>query len=549
MTISSTTNRRNYTGNGVTTDFPFPYKFLANADLKVYQEGTLKTITTHYTVTGAGDDAGGTVTFLVAPANLDDVVIIRDPAILQGLDLVENDNLPAESLENSFDLITMVAQRLDDRISRAFVLNDADVSGPDLTIPSPVADELIGWNSAGDALESKEVALLGAISIPVSIAQGGTGSATAADARSALAVLSSAEHQTQIATRFTADGTADAITGTLSPAIASYVTGLRVTTTPSGSNTVTGPTLNLNSLGTKTVKKRDSGGTKVALVAGDYNGSGPFDFEYDGTDFILLNPLQAASSSKQIQAISASVGSNALTISASALSLDFRSTTLGSGTVTTVSGTPSNLVISSGSTLGTVSGQQSRVAALAINNAGTIELAAVNLSGGNDLTETGVISTTAEGGAGAADSANVIYSTTARSNVAYRVIGYIESTQATAGTWATAPSTIQGAGGNALTAMSSLGYGQTWQNVAGSRTAGTTYYNTTGKPIYVTAAIGSSATSWTLSATIAGLAASGNTQRAAGDVSHISFIVPPGGSYSVTANAGTPNVSSWLELR
>lgn len=186
MTISSTTNRVNYTGNGVTTAFAFPYKFLANADLKVYQEGTLKTITTHYTVTGAGDDAGGTVTFLVAPANLDDVVIIRDPAILQGLDLVENDNLPAESLENSFDLITMVAQRLDDRVSRAFVLNDADVSGPDLTIPSPVADEIIGWNSAGDALESKTVALLGAISIPVSIAQGGTGSATAADSRSAL---------------------------------------------------------------------------------------------------------------------------------------------------------------------------------------------------------------------------------------------------------------------------------------------------------------------------------------------------------------------------
>ena len=291
MTISSTTNRVNYTGNGVTTAFAFPYKFLANADLKVYQEGTLKTITTHYTVTGAGDDAGGTVTFLVAPANLDDVVIIRDPAILQGLDLVENDNLPAESLENSFDLITMVAQRLDDRVSRAFVLNDADVSGPDLTIPSPVADEIIGWNSAGDALESKEVALLGAISIPVSIAQGGTGSATAADARSALAVLSSAEHQTQIATRFTAGGTADAITGTLSPAIASYAAGLRVTTTPGGANTVTGPTLNLNSLGTKTIKKRSTSGSKVALVAGDYNASGPFDLEYDGTDFILLNPV------------------------------------------------------------------------------------------------------------------------------------------------------------------------------------------------------------------------------------------------------------------
>lgn len=544
MTISSTTNRVNYTGNGVTTAFAFPYKFLANADLKVYQEGTLKTITTHYTVTGAGDDAGGTVTFLVAPANLDDVVIIRDPAILQGLDLVENDNLPAESLENSFDLITMVAQRLDDRISRAFVLNDADVSGPDLTIPSPVADEIIGWNSAGDALESKTVALLGAVSIPVSIAQGGTGSATAADARSALAVLSSAEHQTQIATRFTASGTADVITGTLSPAIASYAAGLRVTTTPSGANTVTGPTLNLNSLGTKTVKKRDSGGSKVALVAGDYNASGPFDFEYDGTDFVLLNPVAAASTSAQIQPISASVAANALTISAPSLSLDFRSTTLGSGTVATVSGDPADLVISSGSTLGTVSATQSRIAVLAINNAGAIELAAVNVSGGNDLSETGLISTTAEGGAGNADSANVIYSITARTNVAYRVIGYIESTQATAGTWATAPSTIQGAGGNAVTAMSSIGYGQTWQNVTGSRTAGTTYYNTTGRPIQVCLSPNSAGGGAAFSMTVGGVSVM-TTSQPAGCWIPMIVTVPPGVSY-----IGVSSVSFvWTELR
>lgn len=101
--------------------------------------------------------------------------------------------------------------------------------------------------------------------------------------------------QTQTATRFTAGGTSDAITGTLSPAISSYTAGLRVTTKPGGANTVTGPTLNLSSLGAVTIKKRDSSGTKVALVPGDYNASGPFDFEYDGTDFILLNPIVSAS--------------------------------------------------------------------------------------------------------------------------------------------------------------------------------------------------------------------------------------------------------------
>lgn len=227
----------------------------------------------------------------------------------------------------------------------------------------------------------------------------------------------------------------------------------------------------------------------LVKVSGNASGTGTLTIAAPNTnsDFTLTLPATTgtlattAITYPQIQPISASVGSSALTITASALNLDFRSATLGSGTVTTVSGTPANLVISSGSTLGTVSAVASRIVVIALNNAGTIELAAVNISGGTQLDETNLISTTAEGGAGAADSATVVYSTTARTSVAYRVIGFIDSTQATAGSWATAPSTIQGQGGQALAALSSVGYGQTWQTV--TRVSGTTYYNTTGKPI------------------------------------------------------------------
>lgn len=115
----------------------------------------------------------------------------------------------------------------------------------------------------------------------------GTDSADKAAARAAFGVSG----QLQEATRFTVGGTSNAMTGTLNPAIVAYVSGLRVTTTPSGANAITAPTINLNSLGIKTIKKRDGSGTKVALAPGDYNASGPFDFEYDGTDFILLNQV------------------------------------------------------------------------------------------------------------------------------------------------------------------------------------------------------------------------------------------------------------------
>jgi len=264
-------------------------------------------------------------------------------------------------------------------------------------------------------------------------------------------------------------------------------------------------------------------------------------FVYRLSNTTWYTQTKGASNSPQIQPISASIASSALTISASALTLDFRSTSLTSGTVTTVTGTPANLVISSGSTLGTVNATASRIVVIALNNAGTIELAAVNISGGNQLDETNLITTTAEGGAGAADSANVIYSTTARTSVAYRVIGFIDSTQATAGTWATAPSTIQGVGGQALTSMSSVGYGQTWQvNGSGiTRVAGTTYYNTTGKPIQCFISCNQSSTPVvTVNGTniISGLGSTATYVTYA-------FIVPPSGSYAVNTQ------SFWSELR
>ena len=186
MTISSTVTRVNYVGNSVTDDFSFPYKFSANSDLIVYVADVLQVITTNYTVTGAGLDAGGTVTFLVAPPAGNSVIIIRSPALTQGLDLVENDPLPAESVENAFDKLTMIAQRLSDKAGRSFVLSDSAVSTVNLDIPAPVSDEVLKWNTAGDALESKTMASIGAVTIPVPIDQGGTGATSIVTAQQAL---------------------------------------------------------------------------------------------------------------------------------------------------------------------------------------------------------------------------------------------------------------------------------------------------------------------------------------------------------------------------
>jgi hypothetical protein len=189
-----------------------------------------------------------------------------------------------------------------------------------------------------------------------------------------------------------------------------------------------------------------------------------------------------------------------------------------------------------------VSATQSRIVVLALDNAGTVELAVVNISGGNNLTETGLISTTAEGGAGAADSASVIYSNVARTSVAYRVVGYVESTQATAGTWATAPSTIQGCGGQALTAMSSLGYSQTY--TASGKSAATTYYNTTGRPIFILLVADGSTS--TMSLLINGTERGYSFVAASANIP-MSAIIPPGATYRVDMG-GSGAIRTWSEL-
>lgn len=165
MTISATQVRKSFTGDGSTTAFTYNYRFLANGDLKVYLNGTLKTITTHYTVTGAGDAGGGTVTFLTAPAVGDEVVIINDPSNTQSLDLVDNDIFPAESLEQVLDRLTLMIQRCRDLNARAVTLSDTDLSLAAATLPSPVADQLLAWNSTGTALTNVDVDNLGSLTI------------------------------------------------------------------------------------------------------------------------------------------------------------------------------------------------------------------------------------------------------------------------------------------------------------------------------------------------------------------------------------------------
>ncbi len=91
--------------------------------------------------------------------------------------------------------------------------------------------------------------------------------------------------QNQSFTYGTVGGTADVITLTCSPVVASYSNGLRLSFRATSTNTGA-VTVNVDGLGAKNVYKMSSG-TLTALSAGDIASGGIYDIVYDGTQFQL----------------------------------------------------------------------------------------------------------------------------------------------------------------------------------------------------------------------------------------------------------------------
>lgn len=164
MTISTTESEIAYNGNGITTVFSFPYRFLANGDIVVVGVSstgvsTTKVLTTDYTLTGAGDDAGGTVTMLVAPAVGTRLIIYRDTEIVQETDFISGDPFPAETHERALDRLTMIAQEIIPQSTRSIRVPVGDPVSLNPTLPAAVdrLDKFIVFDATTGATELSTV--------------------------------------------------------------------------------------------------------------------------------------------------------------------------------------------------------------------------------------------------------------------------------------------------------------------------------------------------------------------------------------------------------
>jgi hypothetical protein len=299
----------------------------------------------------------------------------------------------------------------------------------------------------------------------------------------------------------TAGGTADALTITTVPSFSAYTTGMTLFFKSGASPNTGAATLQVNGIaGPKALQKDGS-----ALIAGDIAASKLYTAIYDGVAFQLTRlsfyeasaailksigttkgdiisftasatpvrkgvgsdgfnllpssgatdglayvaPMFQLAINATIPAFSTAGGALTLALKtqdggdpadAAPVFVTFRHATVSNGTFTVRKVAAAlSMVVSSGSTLGHASAVAGPVYHYLIDNSGTIEYAVSTKFFGNY----GIASTTAEGGAGAADSQSVMYSTTARANVPFVCFGRTNDTQTVAGTWATAQSETQ----------------------------------------------------------------------------------------------------------
>jgi hypothetical protein len=167
MTVSTTIIKNFHNGNGSATNFAYQFRILEDTDLLVIIRTnstgaeTTKTLLTHYTVAGAGDASGGSITFTGGntPAIGETVVIRRNVPQTQAIDYIANDPFPAETHEEGLDRSTMVAQQVAEESNRSIKLSRTNtMTSTEFTVgATDRANKVLAFDSAGEISVTQEL--------------------------------------------------------------------------------------------------------------------------------------------------------------------------------------------------------------------------------------------------------------------------------------------------------------------------------------------------------------------------------------------------------
>jgi hypothetical protein len=165
MTVSSTTTKNSYSGNGSLTVFAYGFKIFDEDDIQVILRNdatgteTVQTITTDYSVSNVGNANGGNITFVTAPASGITVVLRRASPLTQTTDYTPNDPFPAESHEDALDKLTFISQQLQEEVDRSIKLSRTNtMTSTEFTVgAADRANKILAFDGNGEINVAQEL--------------------------------------------------------------------------------------------------------------------------------------------------------------------------------------------------------------------------------------------------------------------------------------------------------------------------------------------------------------------------------------------------------
>lgn len=158
--IGNAMPRIQFVGNGIATQFVYPFAIFAQEDLEVYLNDVKQT--SGFSVSGTGSSFGGTVTFSGAPGVGVIVTLRRSLAIQRTTDFQESGDFRAATLNDELDYQTAALQNLAADVAMSVRVSPTDQTA-NLILPktSERAGKILGFNQDG-AVEARVPAVGGA---------------------------------------------------------------------------------------------------------------------------------------------------------------------------------------------------------------------------------------------------------------------------------------------------------------------------------------------------------------------------------------------------
>ena len=151
MTVADNTSRDQYTATSGQTVFPYTFEIFSKDDVVVIKNTTTLIEGTNYTVTGVGNENGGSIVLTVGATAGDIITVYRDMPLERNSDYQTSGDFLASEVNNDFDRLWLAAQQINELSARSIKRPDSDSASINMVLPVALdrADKMLAFDGTG----------------------------------------------------------------------------------------------------------------------------------------------------------------------------------------------------------------------------------------------------------------------------------------------------------------------------------------------------------------------------------------------------------------